>query len=59
MNNAQDMLDNVLWTNETKEEMFGHNLQPISTNTSHQLSSTVVVEWWFEVLQHAAKGAKS
>lgn len=34
-NNPQDMLDNALWTNETKEEMFGHNLQPNTTYHKH------------------------
>jgi len=27
LNNSQDFLNNVLWTDETKVEIFGHNAQ--------------------------------
>ena len=48
LNKPQDFWNNVLWTDQTKVEIiqsstFGENqMQHISTNTSYQLSSTVV-----------------
>ena len=39
LNKAQDFWNNVLWTDQTKVEMFGHNAQQhvwIKLNTAYQ-----------------------
>lgn len=44
---------NVIWTNENKIEMFGHNSQYYvwpKPNTLFQLPTVVIEGWWFRGL---------
>lgn len=53
LNKSQDLLNNVLWTDNTKVEMFGINAQPCLMKTKY---STILAQTHQSDCQHAGGG---